>query len=122
CTKIVAQAALARAAANDKPVMVLLDHDGPGRDALKLLTSERFRFQKGKEVLSYAEVFPKAHQDFPYEAEDLFPTELLDEFVSEHGKSVVDGMLKRPDGEFHYDLNSASKELLFAHLQAAVTP
>ena len=119
--RIVAQAIVAKAAAKGKPVLVLLDNDEPGRLARKDL-KEKFQFQNNRELLSYADVFPKHQQDFPYEAEDLFPPELLEDFVTEHGNSVVDGTKRRPDGAFHYDLGASSKELLGTHLAASLTP
>ena len=57
-----------------------------------------------------------------HEAEDLFPPELIQEFVDDQGQAVYDESRRRPDGLFHYDLNSASKELLGGHLEAALTP
>jgi hypothetical protein len=122
CSKLVAQAVLARAASGSRPVCVLLDNDEPGRQALKLLTGAQFKFQKNTDVLTYAVAFPKDEADFPYEAEDMFPAELLEAFVEEHGSSVIDGSRRRPDGEFHYDLNGSAKAELLEHLQAVVTP
>lgn len=120
CSQIVTQAVIARAAMPDLRVGVLVDNDTPGKNARKDL-AEKFRFQNGRELFSYADVFGKDAKQYPYEAEDLFPPELVEEFVAEHGFQVVDGSWKRPDGSFHYDLDGDAKELLSAHLHARVT-
>jgi hypothetical protein len=106
--KIVVEAIIAKAAAN-VPVFVLLDNDRDGRDAMGLLCGEKFNFQKKKHVTTYADVFPKEHSGFPYEAEDVFAPELIQSFVDEHGQSVTDGSKKRPDDVFHYDFSQSAK-------------
>jgi sugar/nucleoside kinase (ribokinase family) len=118
-SKVVAQAVIARAATT-KPVFVLLDNDEPGKDALKLLCSEKFKFQKNSQVTTYAVVFPSSEQNFAYEAEDLFRPDVIESFIEANGKAVYDSMGWRPDGEAHYDLNQAAKGLLEAHLADAV--
>lgn len=69
-TKLVASAVIARAS-TDKPVLVLLDNDENGKRARDTLVGSTFGFQNRKEVVTYAEVFPKDQRNFPYEAEDL---------------------------------------------------
>ncbi len=119
-SKTVTQALLARAA-TDLPVYVLLDNDEPGKEAQKLLTS-KFGFQKNSEVATYAAVFPQHERDFRYEAEDLFDSDVLQTFVDTHGEAVIDGKERRPDGEWHVDLNQSAKELLADHLETFVRP
>jgi putative ATP-dependent endonuclease of OLD family len=123
-SRLVLQAVVAREAmsGNDIPVAVLLDNDQPGRDAAKLLRSEKFGFDSNR-VASYAEVLPALEGTaFPYEAEDLWPVELIERFIEQQGDSVVSGSLRRPDGTFHYDLDLAAKEELEAFLHANVEP
>jgi hypothetical protein len=119
--KIVVEAIIARAAAS-VPVFVLLDNDRDGRDAMGLLCSEKFNFQKTKHVTTYAEVFSKDHAGFPYEAEDVFAPELIQAFVDEHGQSVTDGSKKRPDDAFHYDFSQSAKAELEAFLALNARP
>lgn len=121
CRKIVAQAVVARAASEELPVGVLVDNDEFGRQARNDLKS-KFDFQPGKDLFSYADVFPKDERGYDYEAEDLFPPEIIASFVTEHGSGIIEGSWKRPDGHFHYDLDVGGKELLLAHLSAVVKP
>jgi len=133
-TKKITATAVIADAATDSPVMVLLDNDQDGKDALKLL-SDKFGFtnvtkrltdtsgpSSQKQVATYAGLFPPEQRDFPYEAEDVYAPEVIQSFVDDHGDSVIDGSLRRPDGTFHFDLNTASKELLGEHLRLHATP
>lgn len=120
-SKVVAQAVIARAA-TDRPVMVLLDNDEAGKDALKTLTSDKFRFQKNSQVISYATVFPPDERDFPYEAEDVFSPEIIQALIDEHGEAILAGKGRRPDGEWHFDLDQSAKGLLPSHLESQLLP
>ncbi|MGH8910431.1 MAG: hypothetical protein ACRD0K_29025, partial [Egibacteraceae bacterium] len=61
-------------------------------------------------------------KDFPWEAEDLFPPALIEGFIAEHGKDAVQtGSAKRQDGEWHYDISRAGKDLLGDYLDQHVT-
>ena len=51
------------------------------------LVAERFGFQNKKEIISYADVLSGNQVDI--EAEDLFPSRLLEAFVNEKGEEVV---------------------------------
>lgn len=92
-----------------------------GKDALKLLASEKFGFQKNQQVTTYAAAFPTT-SDFPYEAEDVFDPAVIDAFVENFGNAIYDGSQRRPDGAFHYDLDQSSKALLGEHLASFVRP
>jgi 5S rRNA maturation endonuclease (ribonuclease M5) len=72
----------------DVPLLVLLDHDDAGRRARSTLVS-RFGFDRGGEVVTYADVF-EGHPA-GVEAETLFDLELLRRFVRERGRSASHG-------------------------------
>lgn len=72
----------------DVPLLVLLDHDDAGRRARSTLVS-RFGFDRGEEVVTYADVF-EGHPA-GVEAETLFDLELLRRFVRERGRSASHG-------------------------------
>lgn len=119
--RLIAEAVIARAAVT-VPIVIVVDHDEPGRDARKLLTGPKFGFAKEK-VLSYSQVFGGGQWDqFGVEAEDLFDPALLEGFVEFHGKSIIQGSSKRPDGAFHYDLDPAAKETLTEWLANETRP
>jgi 5S rRNA maturation endonuclease (ribonuclease M5) len=120
-SKVAMEAAIARAA-TDRPIFVLLDNDQPGREVLKLLTGDKFGFQKGSQVDTYAMAFPANERDFPYEAEDVFDPAIIETFVANHGEAVYDGSRRRPDGAFHYDLNQSAKAVLETHLDTLTQP
>ncbi len=120
-TKAVVQALLMKGQ-TARPVMVLVDNDQPGRDARKMLT-ERFNFQNKKEVTHYGELFGGGAD---IEAEDLWPSKLLEGFVAANGEDkVLKGKTKRPDGGWHFDIDQAAKpamgEYLAEHAAAADT-
>jgi hypothetical protein len=114
--KMAVEATIARAA-TDKPVFIVLDNDDRGRETLKLLCGEKFKFQKGKQVITYAQVFPTDQRDFPYEAEDLFDPDLIQVLVDAHEPPIHEGSKRRPDGAFHYDFGQAAKGELDEYLQ-----
>lgn len=120
-TKMIVEAVIARAA-TDKPVFVLVDNDLDGKEAANLLCSSKLKFQKKAQVTTYAEFFPADQRDFEYEAEDLFAPELLSAFVDAGGQDLYDGMKKRPDGFFHYDLNQSAKARLEVFLDRNARP
>jgi putative ATP-dependent endonuclease of the OLD family len=115
-------AIVARAANPNLPLLILIDNDEPGRKLRALLTGETFLFSK-KQIISYASLFPEGKwQQFPVEAEDLFPASLIERFVKIHGESIIDGSKKRPDDAFHYDLNQAAKRELEGFLSTETQP
>jgi len=121
-SRLVLQAVVAREAMsrNDVPVAALLDNDQPGRDAAAVLKGSKFEFDR-QHVISYAEVLPPAEgEQFPYEAEDMWPAELIERFVELHGNSIVAGMKRRPDGTYHYDFDAAAKDQLETFLANSV--
>ena len=119
--KMVVEAVVARAG-SDRPVLVLVDNDDHGIETIKLLCGQKFNFQKGEQVTSYAEIFPKEQRNFPYEAEDLFAPELLQGFVDSHDPPIHEGSKKRPDGAFHYDFGQAAKGELETYLRRETRP
>ena len=72
----------------DVPVVVLLDHDDPGRRARDTLVS-RFGFDRQSEVVTYADVLEGG--PLGVEAESLFDVRLLRRFVAVHGPSASHG-------------------------------
>jgi len=100
----------------DRPLLALLDNDEAGKHAKDELT-KRFKFQ-GHKVVTVDEVLPRVPRSFPAEAEDLFPSSLMERFVQEEGEAVVLAIKQhRPDGGWHYDINIDSKELLVRFLE-----
>ena len=83
-----ALAAVVLRAEVDVPVVVLLDHDDPGRRARDTLVS-RFGFDRQREVVTYADVLEGG--PLGVEAETLFEVELLRRFVAAHGPSASHG-------------------------------
>jgi putative ATP-dependent endonuclease of OLD family len=118
--EMIAKAVIAKAAL-DLPIVVVTDNDEPGRKAKNTLVGNMFGFGK-KQVVTYGAAFGPQWEGFPVEAEDLFPPELIEGFVAEHGDAVVDGTKRRPDGAFHYDFGQAAKELLSSWLEQKTQP
>jgi hypothetical protein len=109
--KMIAEAVVVRAAAGARPLVLIVDNDSPGIHVRTTLTGSTFGFDK-KQIVSYVTLFPAQWQNFPVEAEDLFPPPLIERFIAELGQSVMEGSKKRPDGLFHYDLGQAAKKQL----------
>jgi hypothetical protein len=101
------------------PVCVLLDFDEPGRAARDLLV-QRFRFQNRKEVHTYRDWVSDGGRDV--EAEDLFPTGLLEAFVREHGDEILAEKARRQDGGWHWGFTEIGKEHLPAFLEEHAKP
>ncbi len=99
-------------------VLVLLDHDDPGRRARDTLVS-RFGFDRGTEVLTYADVFDG--HPLGVEAETLFDVDLLRRFVREQGRSASVGE-HVTHGLPHVDLSPSGKSALVGWLDAHVGP
>lgn len=118
--RLVAQAVITRAA-TDLPIIVVVDNDEPGRDARSQLIGQKFGFPKDR-VLTYAHLFEQRWLQEPIEAEDVFDPQLIEDFVTAHGPSVIAGSKKRPDGAFHYDFDQVAKESLNAWLLAKTKP
>jgi hypothetical protein len=114
-----AAAAIVLRAESEVPVLVLLDHDGPGRRAVHTLVS-RFGFDRGRHVLTYADVFEGGPQGV--EAETLFDQQLLRRFVRERGPTASHGERRLPQGLRHVDLTSSGKSAFVAWSAAHATP
>jgi hypothetical protein len=100
-----ALAAVILRAETDVPLLVLLDHDDPGRRARDTLVS-RFRFDRAREVLTYADVFDGRPPGV--EAETLFEVGLVRRFVRERGPSAMRAERRLHTVE-HVDLTSSGK-------------
>lgn len=96
------------------PVCVVLDFDEPGRSARDLLV-QRFRFQNRREVRSYRDWVDDGGRDV--EAEDLFPTPLLEAFVREHGDEILAEKTRRTGGGWHWGFTEIGKERLLEFLE-----
>ncbi len=119
-TRLVAQAVITKAA-TDLPIIVVLDNDEPGRHARDRLVGTTFGFTK-KQIITYAQLFDDKWQNEPIEAEDVFDPELIEDFVTTHGPSVIAGSKRRPDGAFHYDFDQVAKEALAGWLRERTEP
>lgn len=110
-------------------VAVLLDSDGPGRDAEAQFAKLREKtgdWQLKKTLFSYRFAFSQESKNFPYEAEDLWPDHIYEAFCGptpyserHHGTSPR----PRPEAGHHWDLTALGKEQFLAflsgHLEAA---
>jgi hypothetical protein len=101
-----AAAAIVLRAESEVPVLVLLDHDDPGRRAADTLVS-RFGFERRRQVITYADVFEGG--PIGVEAETLFDQDLLQRFVRERGPGTTHGDERLPQGLRHVDLTSSGK-------------
>ena len=101
------------------PVVVLLDNDDIGKEAKKKLTKD-FKFQNKSEVLGYHLLFD--HGDFAYEAEDLWPDQLINGFIHRRGDQVREGLKVRPDGQTHYDIRFEFKGELAQYVDEQAQP
>lgn len=113
-----ALAALVLRAEVDVPVVVLLDHDDPGRRARDTLVS-RFGFDRQREVVTYADVLEGG--PLGVEAETLFDPQLLRRFVAEQGPSASQGE-RELAGARHPSLTSGGKSALVGWLAEHVRP
>lgn len=91
--------------------VALFDHDEPGRNAAKRLSS-KYGFD-GRDVFSYHK-FANAGA----EAEDLLPLELLQAFVEEYGEDLVVKRKEKRGKHWRYDFGKVGKELLPAFIRA----
>jgi 5S rRNA maturation endonuclease (ribonuclease M5) len=113
-----AMAAVVLRAEVDVPVVVLLDHDDPGRRARDTLVS-RFGFARSVEVLTYAEVFDGGPPGV--EAETLFDVGLVRRFVRERGPAASRGE-RRVHGLEHVELTSSGKAAFVRWLEEHADP
>lgn len=118
--RMVAQAVITRAA-TELPIVILVDNDEPGIEARNRLVGSHFEFAKNR-VINYIQLFGNNWQGVPIEAEDVFDPQLIEDFVTAHGQSVIAGSKKRPDGAFHYDFDQVAKESIGAWLLEKTKP
>lgn len=112
----VIDAILMRARGFDK-VIVLLDHDDPGRSARDDLL-KHYKFPK-KFVLSYREFVGNPNGQI--EAEDLFDQEVLARFLNDFGDGVLTERTKVPGLGWHYGLSQGGKDAFLSGLSKRVT-
>ncbi len=106
---LVVEAALTKAQ-TPLPVMALFDNDEIGR-AMRESLRKRFSFHKTRELMHYGEVLSGNVDGI--EAEDLFPTALIQAFVDDQGEqTVVKTKTYLPDGQCRFDLNLTGKDLI----------
>lgn len=86
-------------------VVVLVDNDDEGKKAQKLL-KESLKLRPKEQLLHYGDFF---NASFRWEAEDLFPGSVLSGWLVDVGEDLLTGKERRPDGEWHYDLNTVGK-------------
>jgi hypothetical protein len=113
-----ALAAVVLRAETGVPLLVLLDHDDPGRRARDTLVS-RFRFDRSREVLTYADVFEGGPPGV--EAETLFDAALVRRFVRERGPSAVRAE-RRLHTLDHVDLTPSGKSAFVGWLERHADP
>lgn len=89
----------------DVRLVVLLDHDDPGRRARDTLTS-RFDFERQHQIVTYADVFDGSPPGI--EAETLFAIDLVRRFAREQGPASHRGE-RDLHGVAHLDLTSSGK-------------
>jgi 5S rRNA maturation endonuclease (ribonuclease M5) len=104
-TRAVVQTILYRHRAG-RPVLTLLDFDEPGRRARDYLKTI-FELSDKREILLYNKVASARWKDV--EAEDLWPSELIQGFVDELGELALQERLRRPDGTWHIGLSAEGK-------------
>jgi len=112
--KAVAQALITRAT-TDRSLMVLLDNDEPGKKAAGDLKG-KFGFQGGEEVLTYFAVLDGPAKGIE-EAEDLFSSELLEDFVRVHGEDILTEKVKLAGNSWHYGFSAHGKDMLPGFLE-----
>jgi 5S rRNA maturation endonuclease (ribonuclease M5) len=113
-----ALAAIVLRAERDVPLLVLLDHDDNGRRARHTLV-ERFGFDRGRQVLTYADVVHG--QPVGVEAETLFDLDLLRRFVAEQGRGASHGE-RWLETTWHVELTGSGKSALVGWLARHARP
>lgn len=113
---LAAMQALVVSATAGIPVVVVLDSDGPGKDAARFLrqVGEKTGQWNKRTVLEYGKIF--GGHSFPYEAEDLWPSGLMERFLDQYGGRELPGRMhkgiaERPDDAVHYDLRPEAKSI-----------
>lgn len=108
-------------------VAALFDDDDEGKEGqatLRVIGRKTGHWKKGKSLFGYGETFdPSA--SFAFEAEDLWPNELFESFLAEHGETgVLKCKQERPKtvGGWQYDLAPAVKGRFVEFLRDHVKP
>ena len=119
--KVVVQALLLRQMAGPSlPIAVLLDWDGPGRDARKLLT-EKYGWSK-QFAMTFRDWRTAEPTETPVEAEDIFDGALVANFVSEQGDTALAEKVGFKDGTFHLGLTQSGKTAFITYLPPKLEP
>lgn len=113
-----AAAAIVLRAESSVPLLVLLDHDEPGRRARDTLVS-RFGFPRTKVVLTYADVFD-GHPE-GVEAETLFDLAFLRHFAASQGRGATRPE-RRVHGLVHVPLTSSGKSAFVGWMREHADP
>ena len=107
--------ALVLASTSDKPVGILLDNDQDGKGAqqfFKQVNEKTKTWKPSKRVFNYSAVFNPGNKHFEYEAEDLWPDELHEQFLGMPGHDAyLSEKVARPNptGGYHYGYKSIGK-------------
>jgi hypothetical protein len=104
------------------PVVAVFDNDSDGANAenmLRQIGTKTGYWNERKRVFSYRHAIPQGEKAFPYEAEDLWPNDLLSTFVAIDEDNRLTGKRKRPApfGGFSYDIKATAKPDLVVHLR-----
>lgn len=111
------------------PVLALFDGDEVGNTAVVSLrwANQKHEYWKvGRNLLQYTEFIPNGNnnKDFGWEAEDLWPDQLIADFVRTHGGDVVrKGLRERPRnvGGWSHDIRHDAKTELADYIDAHAT-
>ena len=124
---LAAMQALVLQSTSEHPVSVLLDNDEHGRHSMELLAqvnNKTKQWKVGKRVLCYHSVFNKGNnKHFEYEAEDLWPDDLHEEFLQIPGNDthLAEKVARpKPEGGYHYGYHSKAKPELAVFLEERV--
>jgi len=97
-------------AASGVTVCSLFDNDDTGRVAFDRLRGSTFkRLIKRNSVLNYRLAFPRLNAELPFEAEDLFSSELQLDFASRFPEDMIDVLYHAP-GVIHLTFPHVLKE------------
>ena len=101
-------------------VVALFDDDTDGVNAQNMLLQKaKPQWQRNKDVLSYKKWLPKEKD---VEAEDLFPSDVLQRFLADGGSAYEIGRRKLERGDWHHDFSQPGKAAFLEWLPSHVKP